>query len=373
MSIFRNANEAAYVGGRKHWTDVIKNTGSPDMLIWKQPEEDFNTNSTVIVMPGEEAVFVNGGVVEQVFENGTYKLSTDNYPFISRLKNMFSGGVSTFNCVVYFVRKTHSVEILWGTSSPIQIRDKLLGIATKIRARGAYKIQITNPTLFLTKLVGNTVNFVGQQELIDKFFANEFQGKIKSNLTKLLNETQTELLGIEARIDELSEAVAPTLVGTFEEYGLQLVKFSIAALDIDDDELRRKYDEIGMDAIQKLRMAQADKSVMGILGEDWARQQAVNILGNLSNNTGAGGVAAAGAGIGMGIGAGGAFGSMAQQIFTPAENGAQQSKAQSDNADENDAVQDPFKAMESLNKMLTAGFITQEEYDAKKAEIMSRM
>lgn len=387
MSIFRNANEAAYVGGRKHWTDVIKNTGSPDMLIWKQPEEDFNTNSTVIVMPGEEAIFVNGGVVEQVFENGTYKLSTDNYPFISRLKNMFSGGVSTFNCVVYFVRKTNSVEILWGTSSPIQIRDKLLGIATKIRARGAYKIQITNPTLFLTKLVGNTVNFVGQQELIDKFFANEFQGKIKSNLTKLLNETQTELLGIEARIDELSEAVAPTLVGTFEEYGLQLVKFSIAALDIDDDELRRKYDEIGMDAIQKLRMAQADKSVMGILGEDWARQQAVNILGNLSNNTGAGGVAAAGAGIGMGIGAGGAFGSMAQQIFTPAENGAQQQKpsnvqatdvsqqnnAQDGNTAANDMMQDPFKALESLNKMLTAGFITQEEYDAKKSEIMSRM
>lgn len=374
MSIFRNANEAEYVGGRKHWTDVIKNTGLPDMLIWKQPEEDFNTNSTVIVMPGEEAVFVNGGVVEQVFENGTYKLSTENYPFISRLKNMFSGGVSTFNCVVYFVRKTHSVEILWGTSSPIQVRDKLLGIATKIRARGAYKIQITNPTLFLTKLVGNTVNFVGQQELIDKFFANEFQGKIKSNLTKLLNETQTELLGIEARIDELSEAVEPTLVDTFEEYGLQLVKFSIAAIDIDDDELRRKYDEIGMDAIQKLRMAQADKGVMGILGEDWARQQAVNILGNLSNNTGAGGVAAAGAGIGMGIGAGGAFGSMAQQIFTPTENGSQQqSNAQSGNADENDAVQDPFKAMESLNKMMTAGFITQEEYDAKKAEIMSRM
>lgn len=119
MSIFKNANESAYVGGRKHWTDVIKNSGNPDMLIWRQPEEDFNVNSTLVVMPGEEAIFVNGGVIEQVFENGTYKLNTDNYPFISRLKNMFSGGVSTFNCVVYFVRKTHSMEILWGTSSPI--------------------------------------------------------------------------------------------------------------------------------------------------------------------------------------------------------------------------------------------------------------
>ena len=113
MSIFKNQNETAYVGGKKHWTDVIKNTGEGDLLLWRQPEEDFNTNSTLIVMPGEEAVFIKNGNVEQIFESGTYKLSTENYPFISRLKNVFSGGVSTFNCVVYFIRKAHTEEIKW--------------------------------------------------------------------------------------------------------------------------------------------------------------------------------------------------------------------------------------------------------------------
>ena len=88
MGLFsKNPNEAAFVGGKKHWTDVIKNSGPGELLIWRQPEEDFNTNSTLIVMPGEQAVFIKGGTVEQVFENGTYKLSTENYPFISRLKN----------------------------------------------------------------------------------------------------------------------------------------------------------------------------------------------------------------------------------------------------------------------------------------------
>jgi hypothetical protein len=28
-----------------------KNSGSGDILIWRQTEEDFNTNSTLIVMP----------------------------------------------------------------------------------------------------------------------------------------------------------------------------------------------------------------------------------------------------------------------------------------------------------------------------------
>ena len=142
MGLFnnKNPNETEFTGGKKHWADVIKNTGPGELLIWRQPEEDFNTNSTLIVMPGEEAIFIKGGTVEQTFENGTYKLSTENYPFISRLRNAFTGGISTFNCVVYFVRKAHSEEILWGTDSPIQVRDKMLGIATKLKARGAYKV-----------------------------------------------------------------------------------------------------------------------------------------------------------------------------------------------------------------------------------------
>lgn len=83
-------------------------------------------------MPGEEAIFIKGGNIEEVFGNGTYKLSTENYPFISRLRNAFTGGISTFNCVVYFVRKADSQEIRWGTETPIQVRDKVWGIRTTI-------------------------------------------------------------------------------------------------------------------------------------------------------------------------------------------------------------------------------------------------
>ena len=94
MGLFnKNPNETAYAGGTKHFTDVIKNTGPSEALIWRQPEEDFNENSTLIVMPGEKAIFIKGGTIEQVFDNGTYKLSTENYPFISRLRNVFTGGI----------------------------------------------------------------------------------------------------------------------------------------------------------------------------------------------------------------------------------------------------------------------------------------
>jgi len=385
MALFdKNPNETAYVGGKKHWTDVIKNSGSGEFLIWRQPEEDFNTQSTLIVMPGEEAIFIKGGVIEQTFDNGTYKLTTENYPFISRLRNAFSGGISTFNCVVYFIRKTHSMEILWGTTSPIQVRDKLLGIATKVRARGSYKIQVDNPQIFLTKLIGNNINSLEQQELIDNYFTNEFQGKIKSCITQALNETQAELLGIEAKIEEFAAIVEPLIGNVFTNYGLNIIKFSIAALDVDDDELRRKYDEIGMEAIAKMRNAQADKGVMDVLGNDWGRQQAANILGTLASNPGSGGVAAAGAGLGMGMAAGGIFGNMAQQMFipiqqqatpptTPQSSGRFTQKSASTPQTVESTTDDPVSSLKKLKEMLDLGLIEQSEFDTKKAEIMKRM
>lgn len=390
MALFRkNPNEAAYTEGKKHWADVIKNSGPGELLIWRQPEEDFNTNSTLIVMPGEEAIFIKGGTVEQTFDNGTYKLSTENYPFISRLRNAFTGGVSTFNCVVYFVRKAHSVEIRWGTDSPIQVRDKMLGIATKLRARGAYKVQIGNPVKFLEKLIGNNVFYQTQEEL-NKYFINEFQSKIKSVIAKAINESDTEILGIDSRLDELSDTIEPFMQEILDDYGLKCVKFTVAAVDIDDDELRRRYDEIGIDAIAKMRNAQADKAVMGILGNDWGKQQAANILGNLSMNPGAGGVAAAGAGMGMGMAAGGAFGSMAQQMFAPMSNSvpvqqpqpfqqapsgrfSQAPQGNNTQTPPSPSQKDPMEVLGKLKRMLDAGLIEQAEYDAKKAEILSRM
>ena len=389
MGLFsRNSNEAAYVGGKKHWADVIKNAGPGELLIWRQPEEDFNTNSTLIVNPGEEAIFIKGGTVEQVFENGTYKLSTENYPFISRLRNAFTGGISTFNCVVYFVRKAHSVEIRWGTDSPIQVRDKMLGIATRLKARGSYKVQIDNSVKFLEKLVGNNIPMQLQEEL-SKYFISEFQSKIKSVIARAVNESNTELLGIDARLDELSNTIQPFMQEILNDYGLKCVRFVVSAIDIDDDELRRRYDEIGMDTIEKMRNAQADKAVIGVLGDDWARLQASKILGDLANNQGAGGVAASGAGLGMGIGAGSVFGSMAQQMFAPMNNafpqqGQQQqimtntssgrfTQKSAEQSATSSTSEDPVETLVKLKKMLDAGLISKEKYEAKVDEVLSRM
>ena len=399
MSLFaKNPNEAAYTGGKKHWADVIKNTGPGELLIWRQPEEDFNTNSTLIVMPGEEAIFIKGGNIEQIFSNGTYKLTTENYPFISRLRNAFTGGISTFNCVVYFVRKADSQEIRWGTDSPIQVRDKVWNIRTDARVRGAYKVRIENPAIFLEKLIGNNVQFQLQDDL-SKYFDSEFQGKIKAAISKFLNSLEQELIGIDAYLDELSEKVEPYIDEVMQEYGLKCVKFSLAGLDIDNS----KYDQIDQSQIAsietaklaqgqaaaKITLAQADRGVMDVLGNDWGRQQAANILGDLARNPGAGAAGAMGAGMGMGMAAGNVFGNMANQMFAPMYPQDSQPFNQpsqptpsgrfvpKDSEFAQPSVQisteDPVETLTKLKRLLDAGLIEQAEYDAKKSEILSRM
>ena len=376
MGLFRKSAGAGQDGAR-HWTNVIKNSGPGGLLLWRQPEEDFNTGSTLVVMPGESAVFVSQGKIEQVFESGTYQLSTQNYPFITRLRSVLTGGVSVFHCAVYFVRKADSQEIRWGTATPIQVRDKVWGIYTSARARGAYRVRIEEPAVFLEKLIGSNIPFQFEEQL-EQYFSREFQSKIKSAISKFLNSRQEELIGIDAFLDELSGQITPYIDETLAEYGLKCVNFSLAGLDIDTG----KYDAIDqsqIDSIRKEKLAHGDKAAMDILGSGWDRQKAVDILGDLARNPSSPGTAI-GSGMGMGMAAGNVLGAMAGQLFsspaaadTHSASSAPAADAASSEEPAPAPAADPIEALGTLKKLLDAGLIEQGEYDEKKKEILSRL
>ena len=399
MSIFKNANESAYVGGKKHWADVIKNSGPGELLIWRQPEEDFNNNSVLIVMPGETAIFIKNGVVETVSENGRYQLSTDNHPFISRIRNAFMGGISSFSCVVYFVRAADSEEILWGTDSPIQVRDKVHNVRTEVKARGAYKVRVTEPVTFLQKLTGNNVPCQTQQDLT-RYFQSEFSGKIKATVSRFLNELDQELIGIDAYLEEISDRIQPKIDDALSAYGLQCVTFSLMGLDVDVSKYDR-IDEINMRNYETVSAGQAEalgqKAGVDILGSDYGRVKSYEVLKDLVNNPAAAGPAVTGAGIGMGVGMG-AMGAniasqLAQQLAGPAQapagqtpppafqqgssrftqQTAQPSVQSVPQQPEAQTQEDPVAALTKARQLLDLGLITQEDFDAKKAEILSRM
>ena len=387
MPIFtKNPNESAYAGGKKHWADVIKNSGSGELLIWRQPEEDFNTNSTLIVMPGEEAIFIKGGVIEQVFENGTYKLSTNNYPFISRLRDAFSGGISTFNCVVYFINKTVSMQIDWGTKAPLIVWDDMIAQSVKIRAFGSYNVKIKSPSGFLTNLIGNNTPSFTPDEL-ENYFDGRMQEHIVSCIQQTLEDKNTMIFRVISKLRDFSEAIAPKIEEILDTYGIGLENFSIESLN-PEEEIRVAYNDLmRQGAWERQRRLQSEtmveKDKLDVFGDDWARVQAADILGRVADNPGSGGIAATGAGLGMGVAAGGVFGNMANQMFAPMQQQSQPVAPQPSGrftqkpADtppvQSGSTDDPVSTLKKLKDMLDLGLIEQAEYDTKKAEIISRM
>ena len=361
MALFkRNPNEADYYGGKKHFIDVIKNNGANTYLFWRQPEEDFNTHSKLIVMPGETAIFVEGGNIVQQFSEGTYELTTNNYPFISRLKNALSGGISTFHCVIYFLKNADSMELKWGTDDPIQVRDKVYGIRTSVQARGSYKVRIENPALFLEKLIGNNVRGLNQNEL-NKYFKNEMLMQIKSCVSKFLLLYENEFIGIGAYAGEISEAIQPQINETVSKYGLRCVNFAISYMEPD----QTKYDAIDEAQIERIKREKqgiGENAFMNQLGSNWDKMKRASIIETLAQNEGAGNITAMGAGLGMAMGVGSTIGNMANQVF---QNASETQNMQS--------YEDPIVVLEKLKKLLAAGLITEEDYDTKKKEDLSRM
>ena len=126
--------------------------------------------------------------------------------------------------------------------------------------------------------------------------------------------------------------------------GLKCNKFTVLSIDIEDDALRREYDKIGMEAYKKRVMASADKSVLEILGNDWEKQKKVEIMQTAASNPSGG--------VGVGIATG---------IITGKE------LSSLDDGDEFTLK------LKKLKEIYDAGLITKEDYDNKKAEILSKI
>lgn len=299
---------------KRQWPSVIKNASISGDMICLHGEQDFSTRSTLIVQPGEEAIFVKNGVIEQVFTNGTYELTTENYPFLQRLIRLFTDGDSTFNCRVYYVRVASSVEIVWGTDTPIQVRDNVLKVQTKIKANGAYKVQVGDSARFLTKLVGNGMTKFSPTNIKD-YFRSEMMSDIKSTIASVVNNSGEEVIGIAERQKEIGELVGQSIKESFAEYGIELLKFSISTIYVDDDNLRRRYDEANMKAFEAIKEAEAKKAAMDTYGSRWREQKQFDIMEKMVDNPVDSAMSSA-ANLGMGLATGAAVVGMGQQVMS---------------------------------------------------------
>lgn len=220
--------------------NVIKNSTYSNMLCSKIPCEDFNIGSQLIVAEYEEALFVKDGVIEAIFGPGKYTLITENYPFLTKLVSKFlTGGVSAYSCKVYYISKSHHLELKWGTPTPIRCIDPKWGIEVHVQGHGAYSVYVKDGKKFFIKLVG--ANEAAAESDIIKQFKTAFLQNITDELFEYLNGAETEIIVTCNRKQALAKNLTPILNEVLDEYGLELVNFYIENIEIpnNDDSMQR--------------------------------------------------------------------------------------------------------------------------------------
>ncbi|MDR2442105.1 MAG: SPFH domain-containing protein [Deltaproteobacteria bacterium] len=290
--------------------DVVKYSGPANVFAWKFPEEELGTWTQLIVNESQEAVLYKGGQALDVFGPGRHTLSTNNFPILNSLIKLPFGGRSPFTAEIWYVNKVHSLDIKWGTPTPIQLQDPKFGIMVPVRSYGQFGIKIDNSKKFLVKLVGTMPVF--DQDTLSKYFKGLYLNKIKDSIAGYLVRKNVGILEINAYLDELAQHMGERIKPVLDEYGIDLVSFYVNDVSVPEND----------PAVTQLKAALAKRAEMNIIGYNYQQERTFDTLEGAATNPGAAqsGLMGAGLGLGMGLGVGGPmgaqFGGLAQVLNT---------------------------------------------------------
>lgn len=296
--------------------DVVKYNGNPDVFAWKYPSEELGTWTQLIVNESQEAILFKGGKALDVFGSGTHTLETANIPILNKIINLPFGGRSPFAAEVWYVNKVNSLDIKWGTASPIQLLDPKYSVFIPIRSFGQFGVRIENSKQFLVKLVGTLPIF--DQKNIVKYFRGLYLTKVKDAVSSYLVHKQISIMEINAYIDEISSYLQDKMQPVLEEYGIKLINFYVNDISVPEDD----------SAVRKLKDALAKKAEMNIIGYNYQQERSFDTLeGAAKNNGSSANLMGAGMGLGMGAAMGGAIGNQFREISKHINTSARNTKS----------------------------------------------
>jgi regulator of protease activity HflC (stomatin/prohibitin superfamily) len=329
--------------------DVVKyNPDDDNAFVWKFPSEDLRLGTQVVVNEGQEAIFFKSGVALDILTAGTHTLSTGNIPLLNKIINLPFGGNTPFTAEVWYVNITVKRDLKWGTSSPIPLRDPLIGLPVNVRAFGKWGAKIIDSRSFVTQITGAQVGTDASK--IRDYFTGEIIQKLTTTVASAVVKEKISIMDINAYLNELSAHTKQNILDEFSKYGLDVVNFNIESINLSEEDMKNYQDKFNSSSEV---LAAKSNNV------DFNTVKSFEILKASAENPGAGSGLGAMLNAGIGLGVGLPLGQqMAQNI------NVQQTPINQD---------DPMIKLKKLKLMLDEDLITQDIYNAKRDEILKNI
>ena len=267
------------------WKDDSKET-----IVYRFPLKDRDeimTSSTLVVRESQVAIFVHKGTIQDVFMPGTYKLSTENIPFLTKALSLPTGFESPIKAEVYFVNMKQITGQKWGTQNPVMMRDADFG-NVRIRAFGVYSFKVDDAKVFMEEVFGSNEVFKAED------ISEQLKPLLVQGVSDSIAESKISALDLAANYKEFSKTITDCTQPEFEKLGLKLVSMVIENISL-PTEVEEALDE---------------RTKMGVMEDKmgtFTQYQAAKALRDAAQNEGGGNMAGIGVGLGAGVSMGQTF------------------------------------------------------------------
>lgn len=250
------------------------------VFAYRYPQTNLSTYTQLIVYESQEAFLFSKGQLMGKFGPGKHTLDTENLPVLRTLFGIPFGGKNPFTAEIWIVNKLYPANLNWTVRS-MTVHDPDYQTMLPLQAKGQYGLQIVDAEKFLIKMVG-TKDVFTESDMLSQAYG-EFASKSKSAIIQFMTGQGVGFKTVSAHLDSLSEYIKSYLLQFWGDYGLEMTKFYVNEISIDDSTAEG----------QKVKQALASQASMSITGHSWQQEQmfdmannAVDQIGNVSGGNG---------------------------------------------------------------------------------------
>lgn len=196
-----------------------------DMIFWKWNNREIKKGSKLIIRSGQDAIFVNNGKIEGIFEDeGEYSIDSDIIPFLSTLKGFKFGFNSGMRVEVLFVN-TKEFTVRWGTQNPVLIPTPQLPGGMPIRANGTFNFKVNDYVTLIDKIAG----------MKDSYLVDDVKLRITSVLDQLLmkwiSREGKDMFNLQANAFEIAKGIREDLDMEVIGHGMTITGFQVMSFN----------------------------------------------------------------------------------------------------------------------------------------------